>query len=97
MDINIYYSEIVEKVRRKIIYEGLELEELGIDIADIKEDTLLFNQDGLALDSVDTLEILAGVQREFGVTFEEVDADFIEKHASTTKKIAETVLHNLKG
>ena len=86
-----FSSEIAEKIRNVVIFEGLELEELGIDLADITDDTLLYDADGLDLDSVDALEVLAGVQREFGVTFPEIDSDFIANHASTVGKLAASV------
>lgn len=83
--------EIAEKIRNIVIFEGLELEELGIDLSEIEDDTLLFDAEGLDLDSVDALEVLAGVQREFGVIFPEIDSDFIANHASTVGRLAATV------
>lgn len=86
-----FAPEIAEKIRNTVIFEGLELEELGIEVADIKDNTLLYDVDGLDLDSVDALEVLAGVQREFGVVFPEIDSDFITDHASTVGKLAASV------
>ena len=86
-----FSPEIAEKIRNVVIFEGLELEELGIELSDIKDDTLLYDADGLDLDSVDALEVLAGVQREFGVTFPEIDAEFIAEHASTVGQLAASV------
>lgn len=86
-----FSPDIAEKIRNLVIFEGLELEELGIELDDIKDDTLLYDADGLDLDSIDALEVLAGVQREFGVTFPEIDSDFIADHASTVGKLAASV------
>lgn len=50
-----FSPDIAEKIRNLVIFEGLELEELGIELDDIKDDTLLYDADGLDLDSIDAL------------------------------------------
>ena len=84
-------SEIANHIRRKVVYEGLELEEIGIDLTDISDDVPLFDEDGLNLDSIDALEILAGVQREFGLSLPNVDQAFIEEHCATVGRLARMV------
>ena len=84
-------SEIADHIRRKVIYEGLELEEVGIDLTDITDEVLLFEEDGLNLDSIDALEILAGVQREFGLSFPNVDETFMDEHCTTVGRLARLV------
>jgi len=91
MNITSFSPEVAEKIRNVVIFEGLELEELGIGLDEIGNDVLLFDADGLDLDSVDALEVLAGVQREFGVTFPEIDQEFIENNCSTVGRLAQTV------
>ena len=83
--------EVADHIRRKVIYEGLELEELGIDLADITDDIRLFDEDGLNLDSIDALEILAGVQREFGLSLPDADQAFIDEHCATVGRLASMV------
>ena len=73
------FSTIASRIRKKIIFRGLELEEIGISLRDITDDVLLFSEEGLDLDSVDALEIIAGVQREFKVSLCEVDQSFLDK------------------
>ena len=82
---------IADHIRRKVIYEGLELEEIGIDLADVTDDVRLFDEDGLNLDSIDALEIVAGVQREFGLSLPNVDQAFIDEHCSTVGRLASMV------
>ena len=82
---------IADHIRRKVIYEGLELEEAGIDLADVTDDVRLFDEDGLNLDSIDALEIIAGVQREFGLSLPNVDQAFIDEHCSTVERLASMV------
>ena len=84
-------SEIADHIRLKVIYEGLELEEIGIDPGDITDDVLLFDEDGLNLDSIDALEILAGVQREFGLSLPNVDQAFMDEHCTTVGRLASMV------
>lgn len=84
-------SEIAEHIRVKVVYEGLELEEIGIDLADVTDDVRLFEEDGLNLDSIDALEIIAGVQREFGLSLPDVDEGFIEEHCATVGRLARMV------
>ena len=84
-------SEIADHIRMKVVYEGLELEELGIELADVTDDVPLFEEDGLNLDSVDALEIIAGVQREFGVSFPDVDQAFMDEHCATVGRLARAV------
>ena len=91
MDTSTSGSAIADHIRRKVIYEGLELEEIGIDLADVTDDVRLFDEDGLNLDSIDALEIVAGVQREFGLSLSNVDQAFIDEHCSTVGRLASMV------
>ena len=88
---------IADHIRRKVIYEGLELEEIGIDLADVTDDVRLFDEDGLNLDSIDALEIVAGVQREFGLSLPNVDQAFIDEHCSTVGRLASMVADRSRG
>ena len=88
---------IADHIRRKVIYEGLELEEIGIDLADVTDDVRLFDEDGLNLDSIDALEIVAGVQREFGLSLPNVDQAFIDEHCSTVGRLATMVAERSRG
>lgn len=99
MEVNISRScsEIADHIRVKVVYEGLELEELGIELADVTDDVALFEEDGLDLDSVDALEIIAGVQREFGVTFPDVDQAFMDEHCATIGRLARAVQSRRAG
>lgn len=82
---------IADHIRVRIIHEGLELEEIGIELAEVTDDVPLFDDDGLNLDSIDALEVLAGVQREFGLSFLDVDQAFMTEHCSTVGRLARLV------
>ena len=85
------FRGIADHIRRKVIYEGLELEEIGIDLADVTDDVRLFDENGLNLDSIDALEILAGVQREFGLSIPNVDQEFMNEHCATVERLTRMV------
>ncbi len=50
---------------KRVLIEGLKLEDLGVD--DIKNDMPLFGDDGLGLDSVDSIELVLIIEKEYGV------------------------------
>ena len=83
--------DIADHIRTRIIHEGLELEEIGIDLAEVTDDVPLFDDHGLNLDSIDALEVLAGVQREFGLSLPDVDQAFMAEHCSTVGRLARLV------
>lgn len=84
---------------KELIIESLELEDVTVD--EINEDASLFlaydeQGDGLGLDSVDSLEIVVAIKREFGIKITEQDigalqsvntlASFIEEHSEQVKE-----------
>lgn len=78
-----------ESVKSKL--KDFFISNLGVDESVIKYDTALFGDSEIGLDSVDSLEIIAFVDDEFGVSmtgvakehFFNIDsiADYIEAHA----------------
>ena len=81
-------TELKEKLKSQII---LFLNLTDLNPADIKDDEPLFG-DGLGLDSIDSLELIVLMKREYGITIQDpkegrkvlVDinsmVDYIEKH-----------------
>lgn len=59
---------LIERVK-VVLIEGLNLEDLSP--ADIGDDDLLFGDGGLGLDSVDALELVMEVERQFGVQIQD--------------------------
>lgn len=57
-------SELKEELKVKLI-EQLNLEDF--DASDIEDDDLLFGDEGLALDSIDALEIIVLLEKEYGI------------------------------
>ena len=81
-------SELKEELKAKII-EQLNLEDVAV--ADIEDDDALFG-DGLGLDSIDALELIVMLDKDYGIRlsdpkegrkiFESVQvmADYIQEH-----------------
>lgn len=50
---------------KEVLIKGLKLEDITPD--DIEDDMSLFGDDGLGLDSVDSIELVLILEKEFGV------------------------------
>lgn len=62
---------------KKVLIEGLKLEDISTD--EIEDDGALFGDDGLGLDSVDSIELVLIIEKEYGVKIknpEEYDTIF---------------------
>lgn len=60
-------EELIEKLKSQLI-EALNLEE--VTPADIDPEAPLFGEDGLGLDSIDALEIILILERNYGLRIE---------------------------
>jgi acyl carrier protein len=82
-------EELMQKLKEQII-EQLNLEDMEPD--DIGVDDPLFGDDGLGLDSIDALELIVLLEKEYGIKIENPKdgqkiffsirtmAEFIEEH-----------------
>lgn len=59
---------------------------LKVEADDINDDTMLFGPDSLDLDSIDVLELVVGIKKEFGV--EIADRETAEKVFTSVGAIA---------
>ncbi|KLN66037.1 acyl carrier protein [Vibrio sp. VPAP30] len=88
-------SDIVQNVINVIIYDNLELGELGVERSEIQEHTLLRDASGLGLDSIDTLDVLVGVQETYHIQIDEISKSLMNEICQTPSTIADFVLqHN---
>ncbi|MEW6419141.1 MAG: phosphopantetheine-binding protein [Nitrospirota bacterium] len=75
-------SDTLQKLK-ELLVTRLKLK-IGVD--EIKEDTQLFGPNGLGLDSIDMLELIVGIKKEFGV--EIMDRETAEKVFTSVGTIA---------
>ncbi|MBE6411760.1 MAG: acyl carrier protein [Opitutales bacterium] len=61
---------LIDDIKNKLVV-ALNLQ--GVSADDIDENSELFSDDGLGLDSVDALELVVMVEREYGVVVDEND------------------------
>jgi acyl carrier protein len=81
-------EELITEVK-KLIIERLRLEE--ITAADIITDAPLFGE-GLGLDSIDALELVIGLEKEYGVSIP--DAEVGKKVFQSVRTIAQYIVDN---
>jgi len=89
-------EELTRLIREDIIYESLELAEMGIDIDELTDEILLLDSEGLNLDSVDALEIVVGLQRVFGIQVPNIDKAFFEVHCRSINTLRVFVEERLR-
>jgi acyl carrier protein len=77
---------------KHLIVARLKLE---IDPASIQDAAPLFGEGGLGLDSIDALELVLGVEQEFGVKIE--DQEVGSQALSSVDSLAEFVAAKMKG
>ena len=84
-------SEIVQRVRA-LLSTRLKL---ATAVEEITDDTSLFGPTGLGLDSIDALELVLGLEKEFGVVVE--DRATAVKVLASIRTIAEHIQSQGKG
>lgn len=80
--------EKLEAELKVLIVECLMLE--GVSPSDIDSEEQLFGDDGLALDSIDALEIGVEIQKKYGVKIKAED-ERLEEHFRTVRSLAKFV------
>ena len=80
--------EQLESELKELIVSSLFLED--VVPSEIDSDALLFGDDGLALDSIDALEIGVEIQKKYGVKIDPED-DQVAEHFKTVRSLAKFV------
>lgn len=75
---------------KQVIINNLKLED--IKVSEIKDDMALFSEDGLGLDSVDSIELVLTLEKEFGVKV--ADSKEYESIFATTKTLLDYINAN---
>ena len=82
---------IADILKEDVLYTGLELADLGIELDEITPEVTLIGEDGLALDSVDALEIVSLLKRHFNIDVEAPNKEFFEDHLGTFERLVNFV------
>ena len=85
-------EEMLKYVKEELIYKRLRLEDMGVSLDEIKDDTFLFDPDGLALESIEVLEIAIGIQQQFNVKIEKLDEETARTKMQTPAAIVDFIL-----
>ena len=78
----------VESELKRMIVELLGLEDVQPE--DIKSDENLFDEDGLALDSIDALELGVNIQKKYGVKIDPQDKT-LSAHFQSVRALADFI------
>jgi acyl carrier protein len=85
-------DEMLKYVKEELIYKRLKLEDMGVSLDEIKNDTFLFDPNGLALESVEILEIAVGMQKQFGIKIENLGQEKARLKMQTPNTIVDFIL-----
>lgn len=87
---------IKHTLKKDVLFDGLELEQLGIAFDEITDDVAIIGDDGLALDSVDALEIVMLLGRHFQIEIGQPNKAFFEAHLSSFDRLFAFVRANIQ-
>lgn len=85
-------EEIKAIIKEKILIERLELEDVTPE--DIADDAPLFGE-GLGLDSVEALDVVAGLQAEFGIKLQGASPESLRQDFYSVSTLASFVHRTL--
>ena len=77
---------------KQVLIDALNLEDMSPD--DIENDAPLFGEDGLGLDSVDSIELVLAIEKEYGVKI--TDSTLYETIFSSVKNLLAYINDNKK-
>lgn len=72
--------------------DRLELDQNGVTLEQLTEEALLLDESGVALDSVDALDMLVATQQMFGFKIPQINRDFIQKHCASIGTLADYIV-----
>ncbi len=82
-------EKIKQVIKEDILIKRLELEDITAE--EIEDNTPLFGE-GLGLDSVEALDVVAGLEQSFGVKLQGVSPKEFQKHLYSVETIAQYVV-----
>ncbi|MEM8995052.1 MAG: phosphopantetheine-binding protein [Acidobacteriota bacterium] len=85
------HAELKSRIRHTLV-DRLKLE---VEASDIDDAAPLFGEEGLGLDSIDALELVLGIEQEFGVKIE--DEEVGSKALASVDSLAEFIASQNPG
>jgi len=85
-------KELLKWVKEELIFKRLNLSELELTVDDVGDETLLFQKEGLDLDSVDGLELGVGIEQKFGLKVGKFKEDTARTKFASARSIREYIL-----
>jgi acyl carrier protein len=89
-------DEVSQFVKQDLLLDRLQLGSSGVSLQDIKDDTQLLD-DGLALDSVDALDLFVAVEKTFGIKAPDTDREFLEKTCKDVQSLVSFIMDNMRA
>jgi len=90
-------TELLKWVKEDLIFKRLCLEDMGISLDEIEDTTVLFNDSGLALDSVVGLELAVGIEQKFGIKVGSLNEDIAKRKFATPESIRDYICELLEA
>lgn len=78
----------LEQQLKQLIIDSLALEDISVE--DIEDNTVLFSDEGLGLDSVDALELGLAVQKTFGLQLD-TEQNQLRDHFESVATLAQFI------
>lgn len=78
----------LEQQLKQLIIDSLALEDISVE--DIEDNTVLFSDEGLGLDSVDALELGLAVQKTFGLQLDS-EQNQLREHFESVATLAQFI------
>lgn len=85
-------NELLKWVKEDLIFKRLKLADMGIALEEIGDETLLFDDEGLALDSIDGLEFAVGIEQKFGIKIGKLTEEVARKKFANAAAICDYIL-----
>lgn len=87
-------EEIKNIIKQDILIDRLELEDITAD--EINDNDPLFGE-GLGLDSVEALDVVAGLEEEFGIKLQGIPQEELAQHFASVETLSQYVHSQLKA
>jgi len=83
-------AKFKQVIKKEILIDRLELEDISPE--EIEDHTPLFGE-GLGLDSVEALDVVAGVEQIFGIKVQGISPEEFKKHLYSVETLAQFVVN----